>query len=43
MTNYNTGALQILRGLAQQLTALAAPAEDQGSVPSTHMVTQNCL
>lgn len=31
------------REIAWQLGALAAPAEDLGSVPSTHVLAQYCL
>jgi hypothetical protein len=31
------------RGVAQQLRALVALAEDQGSIPSTHMGAHNHL
>jgi hypothetical protein len=29
--------------MAHPLKALAAPLEDPGSIPSTHMIAHNCL
>jgi len=43
LTATNTGDKKKVRGLAQQLRALAALPEDLGSIPNNHIAAHNCL